>query len=257
MGGLATPGYAAEARYTFGGADPRAVQLYQRGWQEILTNGRWSESERLYREALLVDPGFTIAKAVLGRITLNGDERRELQRQIAEERPRVDEDGELILSVYVDTLRLFNAREAGTKLPAGFRENMAKRAVENYRRFLAKYPGEWSVLIEYIEWVHALRGPRAAIDAAQSMSDLHKEPPSFSYFLASFYAELGEFEKAWALERDFSSVLDAAVYPQVFYLRALIWAAQGDKAAAKRAVQKALALDSRHLLAQRLLAALS
>lgn len=238
--------------YSFGSTKPRALALYRQGWLEILEYGRWTESERLYREALRIDSSFVIGKAVLARITTDANERRELQRQIERDAHLVDADGQLILGVYVDTLTLIDARETGAVLEPGFRERMAEQAVQRYEQFVRKYPNEWSVLIEYIEWVHALDGAQAAISAAQTMNSLYQSSPSYSYFLAYFHAELKNFSTAIQLENEFSTRLDAQIHPQPFYIRAFIALQRGQYEAAQTAIEKALEIDPKHLLAQRL-----
>lgn len=238
--------------YSFDNTNPRALALYRQGWLEILEYGRWTESERLYREALRVDPSFVIGKAVLARITSDAQERRELHRQIERDAHLVDADGQLILGVYVDTLTLIDARDTGAALEPGFRERMAEQAVQRYELFVRKYPNEWSVLIEYIEWVHALDGPQAAIAAAQTMNSLYQSSPSYSYFLAYFHAELKNFSTAIQLANEFSTQLDAQVHPQASYIRAFIALQQGQRETARRSIERALEIDSKHLLAQRL-----
>ena len=236
--------------YDFGGASAAALSLYRRGWIEILRYGRWTEAERLYREAVAMDPDLSIAKSVLARITRDPAERDLLYRSVRDSLADVDEHGRLLLATYQATLELFARREAGEAIPGDFRTAMARQAVRDYGAFLRAYPNEWSVLIEYVEWVHALDGPAAALDAVDR---LHREGGhSFSYFPAWFHAELGNRVRARDLARRFSQSIDDPTSPQPHYLHAFLAYQEGELEEAREAVSIALKLDARHLLADRL-----
>ncbi|WOJ96876.1 hypothetical protein R0137_16760 [Congregibacter brevis] len=244
--------------YNYSGARPRAVELYRQGWAEILERGRWGEAERLYREALREDSGFLIAKSVLARMTADPQERNSLEADIKRGKDQVDSSGRLILDPYVMTLRLISARETGASLPADFRSDLTDLAISNYRSFLERYPGEWAVRIEYIEWIHAKHGPSAAL---QAISEMQSQDPSFtsrlSYFPAYFHAELGDYERATTEAREFVSKLGPGDWPQRHYIEAFIAYEQGDYPRAAKAIAETLNLDSQHIIAQRLNAKIS
>ncbi|WP_405270749.1 hypothetical protein [Congregibacter sp.] len=239
--------------YGFSGVSASAVELYRQGWAEILERGRWREAERLYREALREDPGFLIAKSVLARMTADAQERDSLSSDIQRGKDQVDASGRLILDPYVMTLTLISAREKGESLPADFRSDLADLAISNYRNFLERYPGEWAVRVEYIEWIHAKHGPAAAL---QAIREMHNQEPSFtsrlSYFPAYFHAELGDYESATTKAQEFVSQLGPGDWPQKHYIEAFIAYEQGDYPRAAAAIAEALRLDSRHIIAQRL-----
>ena len=246
------PAARGTAAYAFGGALPQAVAYYRQGWVEILEFGRWQEAERHYRAAVAADPGFTLAKSVLARITTDTRERDALYREVQARMPGVDEDARLLLTTYQATLELFAKREAGETLPDDARTVMARRAVVDYGEFLRRHPAEWSVMIEYVEWIHALDGPRAALDAVARLRSAADPSVSFSYFPAWFHAELGEIETARELARAFRTDIADDSSPQPDYLDAFIHFQSGDLDAAAAAVDRALRLDPRHLLAARL-----
>lgn len=251
--GSAPATLADSLRYSYGQTSEKALDLYRQGWSEILEYGRWAESERLYREALAVDQDFVVAMSVLGRITDDQAERSALTADARRLAQTVDSHGRLLLDPYLETLTLISARESGENLPDNFREDLADLAIDNYRSFLKTYPDEWAVRIEYLEWVHAKHGPREAVREIERM---HKENPHYvsrlSYFPAYFYAELGDYEQAMALAERFVGQLGPGEWPQVHYIRGFIAYERGDYAAAQMLIKKALALDPRHLIAQRL-----
>ena len=242
----------ASRRYGFGGADTDALALYRQGWIEILEYGRWTEAERLYRETVAADPDFIVAKSVLARITSDTAERNRLFEEVRSRLDEVDDDGRLLLVTYQKTLELFAARETGDTAAPEARAAMARRAVNDYGRFLEKYPDEWSVMIEYVEWIHALEGPAAALAEIERLREARGSATSFGYFPAWFHAELGQHDTARRLASAFTRRIDDASSPQPHYLNAYLAFSAGDLDAARLAIARALALDPGHLLARRL-----
>jgi hypothetical protein len=53
-----------------------------KGWQEIIDNGRWTLSETYYRKAITFDTGFLIGESLVGRITQDADERFKLLNEL-------------------------------------------------------------------------------------------------------------------------------------------------------------------------------
>lgn len=243
---------AGEGPYDFGGASGEALTLYRQGWIEILRFGRWTEAERLYREAVAADPDFLLAQSVLARITADSAERDRLYAVVHSRNDAVDEQGQLLLHTYQRTLELFARREAGYTASADDRRAMARRAVADYRRFLDSSPREWSVIIEYMEWVHALEGAEAALRVVEDLRGAVDTPLYFSYFPAWFEAELGNHERAAAMADDFAARLNDPDAPQPYYLRAFLAQQRGELEVARQQIEKALRLDPRHLLASRL-----
>ncbi|WOJ93025.1 hypothetical protein R0135_14740 [Congregibacter variabilis] len=254
LSSAAVPSAAAESPlYSYGKACKKALPFYRQGWAEILEKGRWTEAERLYREAVAVAPDCVIAKSVLGRITVDAAERKSLITQIQASMENVDPHGRLILEPYLKTLILISARDTAQSLSEDFRGDLTKAAISNYQIFLEHYPEEWAVRVEYIEWIHAEQGPQMALEAIQKMS---QERPGdgarFSYFPAYFHAELGAYEQATELARQFVQGLGPGDWPQEHYINAFIAYQLGDYSAASQSVKQALVLDPRHLIAERL-----
>ncbi|MDP5053558.1 MAG: hypothetical protein NWP69_07205 [Congregibacter sp.] len=244
---------ADSAEYDYYGVDKNALALYRQGWSEILERGRWTEAERLYREAMLIDPDFIIGKSVLARITDDPKERQALTAEIERDIDGVDTSGRWVLDPYLMTLLLINARESAQTLPEDFRRDLAQLAVKNYRSFLQEYPGEWAVRVEYIEWIHAQQGPENALTAIEEMQEQDSTSSvRMSYFPAYFYAELGDYPRATALAEQFVESLGPGDWPQAHYIAAFIAYQREDYAVASDAINRALRLDPKHLIAQRL-----
>jgi tetratricopeptide (TPR) repeat protein len=107
-------------------------------------------------------------------------------------------------------------------------------------------------VIEYIEWVHALQGPEAALEAISDLRAKFGQDLSFSYFEAYFHAESGDLETARRLGETFAARISDESSPQPHYLRAYIAFTAGDLEGAAAYVDRALELDPRHLIAERL-----
>jgi len=245
--------FADSVLYSFGQTNQKATALYRQGWSEILEYGRWTESERLYREALTVDGDFVIALSVLARITEDQDERSALTAEARRLAGTVDFHGRLVLDPYLQTLTLISARESAVKLPDDFRADLTDLAISNYRSFLKAYPDEWAVRVEYLEWIHAKYGPGEAVKEIERMrSENPAHVSRLSYFPAYFHAQLGDYQRAIALAEAFVEQLGPGEWPQVHYIRAFIAYEKGDYGAARKLVKNALALAPRHLIAQRL-----
>jgi len=251
--GLAPAAGADSQLYSYGEACHGAMSDYRQGWAEILENGRWTDSERLYRKVVAAAPDCLIAKSVLARITIDADERESLIEDIQSNIDKVDVHDRWLLDPYLKTLLLINARDTGQSLGEGFRDDLTSMAVRNYRAFLDEYPGEWAVRIEYIEWIHAAQGPQGALEAIGEMSSEGlSDNLRLSYFPAYFHAELGEYSQAIELAQAFVQQLGPGDWPQEHYITAFIDYQRGQYSAAAESIKHALQLDPRHLIAERL-----
>lgn len=239
--------------YHYGGAKAEALRLYRTGWEEILVKGRWTLAERLFREAVKIDPDFTLGKALVGRISQSPEERRALIDDIGASIDRVDEDGRLILDVFLMTIEAMNARDAGRPLPDGFQDKQAATALANFKAFTDKYPGETGILIEYLEWLHARDGAEAALSAINILQASGKSlSPFLTFFTAFLNAELGYKERASLAATVFERVLNDPLLPQPYYLYAHVYRHDGRFQEAKSMIDRAVGLDPNHLMAKRL-----
>jgi hypothetical protein len=251
--GSASSGAADSGFYGYGDECEPALAFYRQGWVEILEHGRWTEAERLYREAVAVAPDCVIAKSVLARITTDAVERKALIADIQSNIDSVDVPGRLILDPYLKTLMLISARDEGVSLGDDFRSDLVKMAINNYWTFLDQYPDEWAVRIEYLEWVHARQGAEQALVSIRRMTqNTARDNFRLSYFPAYFYAQLGDYEKALELAREFVRQLGPGNWPQEHYIAAFIAYQRGDYSAADESIRQTLLLDPRHLIAKRL-----
>lgn len=64
--------------YDYGTKIDSARYYFLKGWEEILDNGRWTESEIAFRKATELDPDWLLGKSMIGRITRNLEERQQL-----------------------------------------------------------------------------------------------------------------------------------------------------------------------------------
>ncbi len=236
--------------FDYGTKNDSARFYYLKGFQEILDNGRWTESERAYRKALEFDPDYPLGKSLVGRITRNLDEREKLLRELLLVQDKVSPDEQLLLEVYLSSMQSYNDRDKGIR---GSAESMAKRKqmVEiNFREFVRKYPDDAYVKAEYIEWLHVIHGPKAALDSLNVLATVEQKKLGFYIsFAASLELELGNLEKAVALSRDLKKLMADSTYTSYMKFKAEISIAQDSMQKAKGYLDQILAIDPNHIIA--------
>ena len=236
--------------FDYGTKNDSARFYYLKGFHEILDNGRWTESERAYRKALEFDPDYPLGKSLVGRITRNLDERQKLLEELLSVQDKVSPDEQLLLEVYLSSMESYNNRDKGIRASA---ESMAKRKqmVEtNFKEFVRKYPNDDYVKAEYIEWLHVIHGPKAALDSLNLLATVEQKKLGFYIsFAASLELELGNLEKAVALSRDLKNLMADSTYTSYKKLKAEIYVTQDSLQKAKRYLDQILEIDPNHIIA--------
>ena len=236
--------------FDYGTKNDSARFYYLKGFHEILDNGRWTESERSYRKALEFDPDYPLGKSLVGRITRNLDEREKLLEELLSVQDKVSPDEQLLLEVYLSSMESYNNRDKGIKASA---ESMAKRkqmVESNFREFVRKYPDDDYVKAEYIEWLHVIHGPKAALDSLNLLATVEQKKLGFYIsFAASLELELGNLDQAVALSRDLKKLMADSTYTSYMKLKAEISIAQDSMQKAKRYLDQILAIDPNHIIA--------
>lgn len=241
--------------YDFGTKNETALFHFQKGWEQILDLGLWSNSESSFRKAAKLDPNFVIGKALVARISLDAEERTRLLAELLEEKDNVDEEGRLLLESYLLTIQAMNFRATGQKPPAGFNKDRLALTLSNFTNFVKAHPEEQYITAEYIEIIHAVKGAKEAIKAME-YGELNGQmtAPFFTRYRSSLEAELGNFPVAKSYALKFKKMLNNPRYPEQYVLTAEINFHQGLLSEAKCSVEKAIAIDPNHLIAVGLLA---
>ena len=237
------------APFSYGTQSTSALAAYERGWTQIMAEGRWTAAEASFRTAAELDPEWVMGAALVARITHDVDERESLLGFIEDSLDRVDPDTRLILDVFILNIRAANARDREAPLPDGFNEERQRLAVANFGAFVEAHPQETWKQAEHAEWLHAAEGAEVGLDYIRTgLPPGMRESPFFLYYSALLEAQLGDHERAADLARSYEVALEDPMAPGVFALRANLAASRGDYAEALRFAERAAELDPKHVI---------
>lgn len=237
--------------FDYGTENDTALFYYQRGWQQIMDNGEWTLAEVSFRKASESDPDFILAKCLKGRISQDLEEREKLLGEIIAAEEKASQDQKLLIEVYKSSLQLMNKREAGIKLDKSTISDHYKLSEKNTRKFVHKYPNEDYVKAEYIEILHANHGAELALDSMNTIAARNQlELPFYLGYAAAMQAELSNFEEALQLLDKQRKVLNDSLKPQFYASSAEVYFEMDSIKLARKYIDKAVKLDSNHLIAK-------
>lgn len=226
---------------------------YHLGWQQIMDEGRYGEAEVSYRKALEFDPDFLVGIAVLGRLTTSLEERLVLYDRLEKEGQKITGDEALILEVYTQLVAFTNIREQKPELAVSKIKEVFKLAERNLSEIVQKYPEAVYLKAEYIEFVHAIYGPQAALDTLDKLTIAEqKNNPFLLGYSASMHAELDSFGLALKLAEQLENIQNNSALPKSHAVYADIYFQMDSLKKAKIYADKAASLDPRNLDATRL-----
>ncbi|WP_394750216.1 tetratricopeptide repeat protein [Spongiimicrobium salis] len=239
--------------FDYGAKNDSAVFYFNKGWEHIMDYGQWTLSERAFRKAVSFDSTFLIGKSLVGKITQNLEERMQLSQDLELQKHSLSHDNLLLMEISLTTIKLMNARDQQQVLKPEFFTDFRNIGEHNYRQFVHKYPHESYMKAEYIEFLHAQHGPELALDSLQLLtSEKQKTLPFFISYTAVLESELGwhteALEKAAFLEK----TINNPKVPAPHMLYAQIYADMDSLSLAKTYLDKVIALDPNHSIAQRL-----
>ena len=236
--------------YDYGTQSDSARYFFNKGWEEIMDNGRWTKSEEAFRKAVEFDPDWILGKSLVGRITRNLEERQELLKELELVKNQADEDERLLLDVNLLSLEAANNRDQGIKNSAESGEFRRALAETNFGKFSRKYPNDNYFKAEYIETLHANHGARLALDSLRALATSAQMKLGFYIsYSATLALELGNIEEAISLEKVLNQTLTDASYTSPLMLKAQIYMAQDSLQKAKEYVSKVVEMDPNHIIA--------
>lgn len=243
-------GHHQSGHFDYGTMSDSARYYYHDGYHEILDNGRWTESERSYRKALEFDPDFALGKSLVGRITRDLNEREKLLQSLLEIRKHTTHDENLLLDVYLLNIEAYNDRDKGIKVSAEFNSKRSQLAESNFREFVHKYPEDDYAKAEYIEWLHFIHGPRAALDTLNKLAtDRQMKLGFYIGFSASLELELGNVDRAISLSKRLKELMIDSSYTRYLSLKTEIYLAQDSLIKAKETIDRVVNIDPNHIIA--------
>ena len=236
--------------FDYGTKSDSARFYYLNGFHEILDNGRWTESEKSFRKALEFDPDYILGKSLVGRITRELEEREILLQELRMVKDKASNDEKLLLDVYLLSIESYNNRDKGIIATSEFNAKRRQISESNFRKFVHKYPEDNYVKAEYIEVLHLIHGPKAALDSLRSLAT-EKQMKSGFYISssASLELELGNIQKTIALSKDLEELMLDSTYTSYMKLKAEIYLAQDSLNKAKEYIDQVVKIDPNHIIA--------
>jgi len=218
-----------------------------------MDEGNYGPAEVSYRKVLQHDPDFLIGKSVLGRLTLDLEERLEIEKEVHSKKEKIQGNERLILEVYHGLVKFTNAREQKSLDVNSILQQTFWLAEKNLGKIAHKYPEEIYMKAEYIEFLHSRYGPRNTLDSLEVLTTPEqKDNPFLLGFAASMHAEMGNFEKALKMANRLKKVIKDSMIPKPYAVLADIYLQMDSLQLAKINAEKATNLDPRNLDASRL-----
>lgn len=240
----------ANQNYDYGTSNDNARSYFLKGWQEIMDNGRWTESEIAFRKASELDPNWALGKSMVARITQNLNERQRILKELQETKHLVGADERLLLEANILSHIAANNRDNGIKNSAEFNQKRWVLAESNFGAFARKHPKDNYFKAEYIELLHLNHGAQTALDSLRVLATSEQRKLGFYLgYEAALELELKNFKKAIELAEVLKKSITNASYNSPFILQAQIYQAQDSVKKAKGLVDEIVTKDPKHLIA--------
>lgn len=236
--------------YDYGTQSDSARYYFQKGWEEILDNGRWTESEIAFRKAMDFDPEWPVGKSLVGRITRDLEERQKLLQELEQIKDQTTVDEQLLLDIFMPSMEAMNNRDQGIRSTPEASQKRRAQSETNFRKFAHKHPEESYIKAEYIEILHANHGAQMALDSLNALASEEQKPLGFYIsYKATLELELGNLDAATTLLRQLKTSFPNPTHTSSYMLQAQIYMAQDSLQKASALVNKVVSMDSNHLIA--------
>ena len=237
--------------FNYGTKNDSARFYFEKGWQEIMDHGRWTESEIAFKKASKLDPNWALGKSMVARITQNLKERQQLLKELQKTKYQVKGDDRPLLNVNLLSIIAANNRDLGIKNTKEFNQNRWKIAENNFGIFARKHPNDNYFKAEYIEVLHLNHGAQTALDSLNILTnDKQKELGFFIAYEAELQLELGNLKKAAELLKRLESQHTNLSYNSTLVLKARILKHQDSLQKAKTIIDRVIQKDTNHLIAK-------
>jgi len=234
----------------YGSKIDSARYYFLKGWEEILDNGRWTESEIAFRKATELDPDWLLGKSMVGRITRNLEERQRLFEELDAKKNLAGKDERLLLDVNLKSMEASNNRGMG--IPNTLESTTARMqlAEKNFGAFVRKYPSDDYFKAEYIEFLHANHGAQVALDSLKILATPDQMRLGFYLsYSADLELELGNIDRAMALSMMLGETLTDPSYLSPLMVQANIYISMDSLEKASAIINRVVAADANHIIA--------
>lgn len=240
-----------QAEFDYGTNNQAARDNFIKGWEEILDNGRWTESEAAFRKAAKLDPEWLLGMSMVARITQDLEERQEILKKLEANKEQAGPDERLLLDVNIASHIAANNRDQGIANSPESSQLRRQLAEKNFGAFARKYPEDDYFKAEYIEFVHLNHGAQAALDSIGHLANPRQKQLGFYISYAGILElELGNFDKAKALSTKLKATLTDPSFNSPLMLDASIYLAEDNPQKALDLVNQVVARDSNHIIAK-------
>ena len=103
--------HLAAQRLSLSTQSDSAIYYYYEGWRQVMDEGDYTASEKMYRKMMTFDSDFLVGLSLLGRITRSLNERQEIEQTLETRKQEVQSDERLLLDNYIGLVKLTNLRE--------------------------------------------------------------------------------------------------------------------------------------------------
>ena len=236
--------------YNYGTSNDSARHYFLKGWEEILDNGRWTESEIAFRKASELDPGWLLGKSMVARITRILEERQEILTYLEARKNQVGADERMLIDVNIQSHIAANNRDQGIANSPQFNQSRRQLAEKNFGAFARKHPEDNYFKAEYIEFLHLNYGAHVALDSITHLATpRQKELGFYISFAASLELELGNIEQAQLLSDKLDKTLIDPSYLSPLVLKAQILMQKDSLEKAAELIKRVVESDPNHLIA--------
>jgi len=245
------PNKDAEAEFDYGTENDTASAYFLKGWEEILDNGRWTESEIAFRKAAELDPDWLLGMSMVARITQDLEERQQILKKLELNKEYADPDERLLLDVNIASHIAANNRDQGISNSTESSQLRRQLAETNFGEFARKYPEDDYFKAEYIEFLHLNHGAQVALDSIEHLaSPRQKQLGFYISYAGSLELELGNTDNAKALSLKLKATWIDPNFNSPLMLDASIYLAEDNPQKALDLVNQVVKRDSNHIIAK-------
>jgi tetratricopeptide (TPR) repeat protein len=180
-------------------------------------------------------------------------ERLDLYRQLDSLKSTIDGDERLVLDVYIALTHFTNLRDQKSDETSAALQSSMEIGEENFRSVVQRYPNEVYLKAEYIEILHSIYGPEAALDTLEHIIlPTQLKNPFLMGYKAIMLAELEEYDSALVIAHALTLEMEGKGMAKPDAILADIYFKKREYEQAKIHADKANSIDPNNLDASRL-----